>query len=112
MALLPNADKAVVLLEKLRGYSLDSSHPVGKHKARVFASALGMTKNDAPRLREMILQAVLTNEATEAGTSEHGTRFTVDFQTLGLKGSVTIRTAWIIDAGESVPRLTSCYIKG
>ena len=86
MALLPNADKALVSLEKLRGYSLNSSHPVGKHKARFFASALGMTGNDAPRLREMILQAVLTNEAIEAGTNEHGTRYAVDFQTLGLKG--------------------------
>ena len=112
MVLLPNADKAVVPLEKLRDYSLDSSHPVGKHKARVFASALGMTRNDAPRLREMILQAVLTNEAIEAEANEHGTRFAVDFQTLGVKGAVTIRTAWIIDAGETVPRLTSCYVKG
>ena len=112
MALLPNADKAIVPLEKLRGYSLDSSHPVGKHKARVFASALGMTGEDAPRLREMILQAVLTNEAVEARTNEHGTRYAVDFQTLGLKGEVTIRTAWIIDAGETIPRLTSCYIRG
>ena len=112
MALLPNADKAIVPLEKLRGYSLDSTHPVGKHKARIFASALGMTGRDAPRLREMILQAVLTNEAIEAGTNEHGTRYTVDFQTLGLKGAVTIRTAWIIDAGEIIPRLTSCYVKG
>jgi hypothetical protein len=112
MKLLPNADKAIVPLEKLSGYSLDSSHPVGKHKARVFASALGMTKTDAPRLREMILQAVLINEAVETGTNEHGTRYRIDFQTLGLKGAVTIRTAWIIDAGETVPRLTSCYIKG
>lgn len=111
MALLPNAEKAVVPLEKLRGYSLDSSHPVGKHKARVFASALGMMKNDAPRLRQMILRAVLTNEAVEVGVNEHGTRFVMGFQTPGLKGEVTIRTAWIIDKGEIIPRLTSCYIK-
>ena len=112
MAILPNVEKAVVPLEKLRGYSLDSTHPVGKHKARVFASALGMTKAEAPRLREMILQAVLTNEAVEIGTNEHGTRFVMDFQTLGAKGKVTIRTAWIIDAGADIPRLTSCYVKG
>ncbi|MGI8556153.1 MAG: DUF6883 domain-containing protein [Pyrinomonadaceae bacterium] len=112
MALLPNAEKAVVPLEKLRGYSLDSSHPVGKHKARVFASALGIMKDDAPRLRQMILQAVLTNKAVEIDINEHGTRFVMDFQTLGLKGKVTVRTAWIIDKGETLPRLTSCYIKG
>ena len=112
MALLPNADKAVVPLEKLRGYSLDSSHPVGKHKARVFASALGMTQTDAPRLQKMILQAVLTSEAVEIDTNEHGTPFVMDFQTLGVNGAVTIWTAWIIDIGETIPRLTSCYIKG
>lgn len=111
MALLPNADKAVVLIEKLRDYSLDPLHPNGKHKARVFASALGMTQEDAPRLRQMILEAVLTTEAVETDTNKHGTRYTVDFQTLGAKGAVKIRTAWIIDAGENVPRLTSCYVK-
>ena len=112
MAILPNAEKAVVPLEKLRGYSLDSSHPVGKHKALVFTSAWGLTQDDAQRVREMILQAILTNEAVESETNEHGTRFVMDFQTLGAKGAVTIRTAWIIDAGETIPRLTSCYIKG
>lgn len=112
MSLLPNAGIAIVRLEKLRNYSLDSSHPTGKHKARVFAAALGMTGKDAPRLREMILRAVLVNEAFDAGTNMHGTRYTVDFQSLGLKGQVTIRTAWIIDIGDTVPRLTSCYVKG
>ena len=111
MGLLPNSAQAVVPLEKLRDYSLNSSHAVGKHKARVFASALGMTEKDAPRLREMILQAILITSAVEIDTNEHGTRYIVDFQTLGLKGKVTIRTAWIIDFSETIPRLTSCYVK-
>ena len=112
MAILPNADKAIVPIEKLRDYSLNSSHDRGKHKARVFASALAMTQTNAPRLRDMILQAVLTNEAIQIDINEHGTRYTLDFQAFGLKGAVTIRTAWIIDAGEDVPRLVSCYVKG
>jgi hypothetical protein len=112
MPALPNADKAIVPLEKLRDYSLNPSHDRGKHKARVFASALGMTQTDAPRLRDMILQAVLINEAVETDTNKHGTRYTMDFQALGVNGAVTIRTAWIIDAGETVPRLVSCYVKG
>lgn len=112
MSHLPNAGLAIVGLEKLSKYSLDSSHPIGKHKARVFASALGMTPKDALRLREMILQAVLVNEAIEQGTNMHGTRYTVDFQCFGLKGQVTVRTAWIIDIGDTIPRLTSCYVKG
>lgn len=55
MPLLPNAAKAIVTLEKLRDYSLDLNHEKGKHKARVFVSALGFTRQDAPRLREIIL---------------------------------------------------------
>jgi hypothetical protein len=38
---LPNADRAVVDIAKLRDYSLNNSHPEGKSKARVFLSALG-----------------------------------------------------------------------
>jgi hypothetical protein len=110
MGLLPNAEIAVVPLEKLRDYSLDSFHPAGKHKARVFRAALGMTQNDAPRLRAMILQAILVNDAVDQGANVHGNRYSVDFQTIGIPAEVTIRTAWIIDRGENVPRLTSCYV--
>ena len=38
---LPNYQRAVILREKLEGYSLNPEHPVGKHKAIVFKSALG-----------------------------------------------------------------------
>lgn len=34
---LPNADRAVVGLAKLRDYCLSPTHPRGRHKARVFA---------------------------------------------------------------------------
>ena len=112
MGVLPGADDAIVPLEKLRDYSLDSFHPTGKHKARVFESALGMTQNDASRLREMILRAILVTGAVSQDTNIHGTRYIVDFPTLGMKGPVMIRTAWIIDVGVSVPRLTSCYVIG
>jgi hypothetical protein len=108
---LPNADRAIVPVAKLRDYSLNPSHPEGKHKARVFAALLGFTKTDAERLRELILVAVLTHEAAQGATDEHGMRYIVDFETRGLHGPVMIRTAWHIDAGEAIPRLVSCYVK-
>ena len=106
----PNADRAVVDIAKLRDYSLNSAHPEGKHKARVLAAMLGFAASDAEKLREMILAAVLRHEATEGNADAHGTRYTVDFETQGLRDMVTIRTAWIIDTGETVPRLVSCYV--
>lgn len=74
MGLLPEADKAIVPTEKLRDYSLDPGHPIGKHKARVFEAALGMNRNDAPILKSLILQAILVNEAVALGTNVHGVR--------------------------------------
>ena len=109
---LPNADQAVVDIAKLRDYSLNPLHPEGKHKARVFAASLGFTAADAAKLRALVLAAVLTHDASFGRTDEHGDRYTVDFETQGLRDMVTIRTAWIIDRGETVPRLVSCYVKG
>ena len=60
---LPNTDRAVVEIEKLRDYCLSSSHPRGRRKARVFVTALGITANDAEELRNMILSAITTEEA-------------------------------------------------
>jgi Domain of unknown function (DUF6883) len=108
---LPHADHAIIDIAKLRDYSLNPLHPEGKHKARVFASLLGFTAADAETLRNIILNAILIEEAIEGVTDEHGQRFVVDFATEGLRGIVTIRTVWIIDRGETVPRLVSCYVK-
>jgi ribosomal protein L16/L10AE len=58
---LPNSHKAVVKIEKLRDYSLNPNHPVGKHKARVFQAALGTTLTEAEWLREHALEAAKRN---------------------------------------------------
>ena len=52
--ILPNAARAIVEIEKLRDYCLSESHPRGKHKARVFATALGLTVTDVFELRDAI----------------------------------------------------------
>lgn len=44
--MVPRADRAVVPREKLEHYLLDLEHPVGRHKARVFAAALGIHRGD------------------------------------------------------------------
>ncbi len=52
---IPNAERAVVDIRKLRDYCLDPAHDEGKHKARLFAAAVGMTANDAEHLRNVLL---------------------------------------------------------
>ncbi len=48
---MPGGDAAIVDREKLTGYCLNPEHPRGKHKARVFATALGFTVENADDLR-------------------------------------------------------------
>jgi hypothetical protein len=110
MAKLPNAERAVVEIEKLRDYALNPEHDEGKHKARVFRAALGFTQADARRLREMILEAAPCGEAVEGKLTRHGQLYTLDFVVPGLQGDVTIRTGWIVGVGTDFPRLVTCYV--
>lgn len=107
---LPNADFAVVDLHKLRGYCLSPVHPRGRHKARVFASVLGIGEEDAEFLREVLLGAAKTNDVVPGRVNEYGERYVLDFEMSGPGGTGGIRSLWIIRAGESFPRLTSCFV--
>lgn len=107
---LPNAPHAYVPLAKLADYALSPTNPEGKHKARVFRSALGLKREDAEWLRSQIVAAILHAEATEGMPTEYGSRYVVDFGLTTTVGTATVRTAWIVRDGEAFPRLTSCYI--
>src|SRR5215211_8796392 len=110
---LPNAKNAVIGIEKFRDYCLNPNHPKGKHKARVFLEKLGITRNDAEQLRELILEGILTAEATEQESTLFGRRFIVDLQISWpyrfVISTAVVRTAWIIRNDEDFPRLTTCF---
>nr|WP_249025297.1 DUF6883 domain-containing protein [Neisseria canis] len=108
---LPNADKAVIDPKKIKGYALNTEHPVGGNKAKVFQSALGFNQSNADELIEKIQQGVCENPATLGKCDEHGQRYTVDIPMTGPNGkTATVRTGWIIDSGKSIPRLTTTYV--
>ena len=72
---MPNADRAVVDIAKLRDYCLNPAHPRGRHKARVFAAVLGIEAGDAEAVRRALLAAALTIDATPAEDDSHGQRY-------------------------------------
>lgn len=108
--LLPFAEKARIDDQKLTGYCLSETHLIGKQKARVFKSALGIASADYLVLKETILTAVLLNDAQSGGINQQGNLYTVDFSMTHGTQNASIRTAWIIHFGESFPRLVSCYV--
>lgn len=110
MAKLPNPENAVVEVRKLRGYCLDPDHPRGKHKARVFVSTLGLTAEDSEELRQAIISAARSEEATPIEEDEYGQRYMLDFEMSTEVGSATVRSGWIVRSGEDFPRFTSCWV--
>ena len=107
---LLNADRAVVEIEKLRDYCLNPKHRRGCHKARVFKASLGLTREHAEDLRKVLLEAVLTKNATLLLHDEYGKRYVIDFTATGPSGQAMVRSSWIIRRGEDFPRMMSCYV--
>ena len=107
---LPNYQNAIVKIEKLSGYCLNEYHPIGKHKARVFKSMLGITSDLAFKLKEQILSKIQLYNAVERNSDEYGMRYFVDIDINNNNNTAKVRTSWIIKKNESNPILTSCFI--
>ena len=98
-------------IRKLRDYSLNSQHPVGKHKARVFKAALGLTVQDADWLRKRALEIAVIGKAAPGSPSSFGDTYVTDAWIKYKGRTALVRFSWIINFGTDFPRLTSCYIK-
>ncbi|SMD42950.1 hypothetical protein SAMN00777080_1521 [Aquiflexum balticum DSM 16537] len=108
---LPNFSNAYIDLKKLSEYCLNDDHPIGKYKARLFKSALNISKEHATILKNEILRKLPTSEAALGGKDHFGIRYSVNIKIVIFEKEAKVCTAWIIKEGESFPRLTSCYIK-
>ena len=93
---IPNSHKAVVEIQKLRDYSLNPNHPVGKHKARVFRAALGVGLKDADSLRNQALEIALAGNVNRE-PSVFGDKYVID-SILEYRGmSAVVRFCWIVE---------------
>ena len=106
---IPNAERAVVGIRKLRDYCLNPQHDKGKHKARLFTSLLGMSANDAEELRNTLLEVVKTQDAQLGEMDAYGQWYTLDFMLNWRGKQATIRSAWIIETDSDIPKLTTAF---
>ncbi|MBD2426399.1 DUF6883 domain-containing protein [Phormidium sp. FACHB-1136] len=107
---LPNGASAIIPMDKLVGYCLNPNHSSGKHKARVFAAALGIKADNAEDLRQLIAQAAVEGEVVQQGSTAFGQLYKVDWVIID-RGSVVLRTLWEVRTDQSAPRLVSAFIK-
>jgi hypothetical protein len=109
MNLLPNADMAVIPMEKLINYSLDFGRD--PNKAMAFRLALGYTKNNADKLRRNIHKSLQKYGAAYKGNNGYGDIYEVIMRLTGENGkTANVLTAWIIENGVEFPRLVNTYI--
>jgi hypothetical protein len=108
---LPNADRAIVDVAKLRDYCLNPSHEEGKHKARVFAASLGLHAPDAEWIRQQLFKAAVREDATLLSHTRYGSLYMLDFEMKTAIGTAMIRSGWVVLNHEDFPRLTTCYVK-
>ncbi|MBW4571080.1 MAG: hypothetical protein KME31_24605 [Tolypothrix carrinoi HA7290-LM1] len=107
---LPNGEQAEISMQKLIGYCLNPVHPSGKHKARVFASVLGITVENAEILQQLVQTAALEGKVVQQDTTAFGQQFKVDWIVPDTDG-VQLRTIWEITSKNPNPRLIYAFIK-
>ena len=107
---LRNGHHAVVPMEKLLSYCLNPEHPSGKHKAKVFASALGITAQNAEILRELIKRAAVAGEVIQQADTSFGQIWKVDWLVPN-DDEIILRTLWETTSTAPNPRLISAFIR-
>jgi hypothetical protein len=107
---LPNGARAYINIIKLREYSLNPTHPEGKHKPRVFKAALGIGPESAELLRDQLLRAAREVNSERSKLDEHGQRYVLDFIATFEGKSAHLRSAWNVRPDEDFPRLITCYV--
>lgn len=105
---IPKAADAIVPAEKLTGYLLSRTHPVGSAKARFFRS-LGFDDSSVATLAEGFRRIAQQGDARQIVTP-FGTKYVVSGELATPRGvRVQVETVWIIELNETRPRFVTAY---
>lgn len=106
---LPNADIAEINPQKLHGYLLSHTHPVGRFKARFFA-ALGYSAERWQEFEADLRSQHLTQEATPGESPSEGQLFTIRAILKGPNGQASaVLSVWFIASAGGAPRFVTAY---
>jgi hypothetical protein len=114
--LLPRAEEAFNVREKLSGYSLIASHPDGGSKARGLAQILGITLQSIDYLENEIYSRIrITRISSVRPNPPYGINCVVQFSIRGVgpysDRIAPLRTVWEFKSADSPPRLVSAFLK-
>jgi|SRR5580698_7001907 len=108
MATLP--ERAILDLRKIEDYCLNLDHPRGRHKARVFRDALGLTRSDTSWLRTTLLDALPKSHAVETVSDVYGHRWRGDIAIARQERRAVGRTVWMQPMNEDLLKFVTCWV--
>ena len=109
---LPNADAAEIDPQKLHGYLLSETHPVGRFKARCFG-ALGYAAERWQEFEADLRIQHLTQDAQPGELLPEGQVFTIRAILKGPnRQSAVVLSVWFVAAAGGVPRFVTAYPGG
>ncbi len=114
--LLPRAEEAFGVREKLSTYSLAATHSDGGPKAQGLAQILGITSQSLDYLEDEIYDRIqVTRISSVRQNPPHGVNCVVQFSIRGVgpySGRIArLRTVWEFASSDSPPRLVTAFLK-
>lgn len=96
---------------KLTEYALNPEHIDGKHKAKVFESALGYTLDNYQDLIDNVYKNINNFPVVQIGNNEQGKLYRCDITITGPNGrTAVVRTGWIMKKETDFYRLTTIFV--
>jgi len=106
---LPNKLHAYVSFSKISDYLLSETHAVGKSKAKFFRS-LGFDETNISQFEKALVDIAQTETVVETSGTMYGKKYVVDGELKTPSGAMMhLRTVWIIESGDDVPRLVTAH---
>ena len=106
---LPNKPHANVSISKITDYLLSETHIVGKSKARFFRS-FGFDETNVSQFEQGLIHIAQIESVVETTETIYGKKYVIDGDLETPNGDkIHLRTVWIIETGDDIPRLVTAH---
>ena len=106
---LPNKSHAYVSENKITNYLLSGTHIIGRSKAKFFRS-FGFDETNVSQFVQGLINIAQIESVAETAKTIYGTKYVVDGELETPNGDmIRLRTVWIIETGDDVPRLVTAH---
>jgi hypothetical protein len=107
---LPGGEAALIDQRKVVEYLLSPVHPIGRHKARVFLRALGLSADEAEVLIAALREAARGADAELTSEDGFGRRYQIDFQVRHGGKTALVRSAWLSPGDGKAPVFLTAFV--